>query len=132
MDGNCADAEFRREKSQKNFLEIGVVKLYKFIGEAVEYWETWDNDDGSHNFHWGGLGTKGELRTVQAPVGTDPTVVLQRQINAVIALGFKPIDIEDHFTLIIEFAVDGMGNADDIAKRHRLENRMNETLGWTG
>lgn len=25
-----------------------------------------------------------------------------------------------------------MGDAKDIEKRHRLEDRMNETLGWTG
>jgi len=43
-----------------------------------------------------------------------------------------PVDPEDHFTLLIEYADDGMGSGEDVDKRHRLEDRMNETLGWTG
>ncbi|HEY1717808.1 MAG TPA: hypothetical protein VGH42_05860, partial [Verrucomicrobiae bacterium] len=31
-----------------------------------------------------------------------------------------------------EYAIEGMGNATDLKKRHGLEERMNETLGWTG
>ena len=33
---------------------------------------------------------------------------------------------------MIEYKVDGFGNEADLDKRHRLEDRMNETLGWTG
>ena len=29
-------------------------------------------------------------------------------------------------------AINGMGSKDDVEKRHRLEDRLNETLGWTG
>jgi hypothetical protein len=47
-------------------------------------------------------------------------------------LGFRPVDIDDHCTLLIEYTVDGMGAKDDVEKRHRLESRMSETLGWTG
>ena len=46
--------------------------------------------------------------------------------------GFHPIELEDHYTLLIEFAVDGMGSPEDIDKRYRLQDRMDETLGWTG
>lgn len=44
--------------------------------------------------------------------------------------GFRPID--DEFTLLIEYAVDGMGSKEDVEKRHRLQDKMNETLGWAG
>ena len=33
---------------------------------------------------------------------------------------------------MVEYAVGGMGTKADLEKRHRLEDRMNETLGWTG
>ena len=33
---------------------------------------------------------------------------------------------------MIEYEIDGGGDSDDLSKRHRLEERMNETLGWTG
>ena len=34
--------------------------------------------------------------------------------------------------MLIEYPVDGMGTTKDLDKRHKLEERMNETLGWTG
>ena len=33
---------------------------------------------------------------------------------------------------MIEFEVDGMGSPEDVDRRHRLQDRMSETLGWTG
>ena len=46
--------------------------------------------------------------------------------------GFGAVPLEDHAVLIIEYAVDGFGTDKDLDKRHALENRMNELLGWTG
>jgi hypothetical protein len=40
--------------------------------------------------------------------------------------------MDDHDILLVEYPIDGMGTGDDLKKRHRLEDRMNETLGWTG
>ena len=57
---------------------------------------------------------------------------VQRKIAELRAEGFKEIEPEDHFTLMIEYAINGMGNSADLKKRHRLEDLMNETLGWTG
>jgi hypothetical protein len=54
------------------------------------------------------------------------------KIDQKVAEGFNPIDPADHYTLLIEYAVEGMGNATDVEKRHRLQDRMSETLGWTG
>jgi len=46
--------------------------------------------------------------------------------------GFAPIDQEDHAILLIEYAVDGLGTKQQLKKRHALQGRMDETLGWTG
>ena len=46
--------------------------------------------------------------------------------------GYPPLNEEDFSILLIEYAIDGMGNKKDLEKRHALEDRMNETLGWTG
>lgn len=43
-----------------------MLKLYRFSDEKKEYWETWDNDNGSDTVHWGELGTRGESRTVKS------------------------------------------------------------------
>jgi hypothetical protein len=55
-----------------------------------------------------------------------------RVLQPAIDNGFCPTDHRDHFTLMIELSVDGMGTGADADKRHRLEKRMNEILGWTG
>ena len=42
------------------------------------------------------------------------------------------MSIEDHQRLLIEYSADGMGSLKDLHKRHALEERMQQTLGWTG
>ena len=109
-----------------------MLKLYRFTDAKKDYWETWDNEDDSHTVHWGELGTTGQSKTVKSTLLEKAEATIQKEIDTLVAQGFHPIDIEDHITLLIEYAVDGMGSRDDVEKRHRLEERMNETLGWTG
>jgi len=109
-----------------------MLKLYRFSETKKEYWETWGNEDGSHTVHWGELGTTGQSKTVKATFLKKAEASIQSEIDTLVAQGFHPIDDEDHITLLIEYAVDGMGTGKDVEKRHRLEERMNETLGWTG
>ena len=109
-----------------------MLKLYRFTDDKKEYWETWESGKGSHTVHWGVLGTKGESKTVKSSLMSKAEKVIQSEIDGLVSQGYRPIDLEDHFTLMIEYAVDEMGSKDDVEKRHRLESRMNETLGWTG
>ncbi len=109
-----------------------VLKLYRRSNDTVEYWETWDNDDGSHTVHFGTLGTTGESRVVKSSLTRKAQRVIQEEIDVRVAEGYCPIELDDHAILLIEYAVDGMGHTRDLDKRHRLEDRMNELLGWTG
>ena len=105
-------------------------KLYKFDGPSKKYWETWDNGDGTHTVHWGNLGEKGQSKNVRNSLLKKATKSIQAEVHKQIADGFHPCD-ELH-TLLVEYEVEGFGTPDDLDKRHRLEDRMNETLGWTG
>ncbi len=58
--------------------------------------------------------------------------IIQKEIDSLVVQGYRPFEEEDHATLLIEYAVEGMGTENDVEKRHRLEAHMNETLGWTG
>jgi hypothetical protein len=107
-----------------------VLKLYKPTDLKKEYWETRDNDDGSHTVHWGELGTTGQFKEVKGSLLKKSEKIIQKEVDELVSNGFRPI--EDEFTLLIEYAVDGMGSKKDVEKRHRLQDRMNETLGWTG
>lgn len=109
-----------------------MLKLYRLTPEKREYWETWDNGKGSHTVHWGVLGTRGESKTIKSTASAKAETEIQKEIDSLVAEGFRPIDPEAHFTLLIEYAIEEMGSRQDIDKRHRLEDRMNETLGWTG
>jgi hypothetical protein len=107
-----------------------VLKLYKFTSSEKCYWETWDHDDGTHTVHWGALGSRGQTKEVKGSLFKKPEKIIQAEIDQLMSEGFTPI--KDESILLIEYAVDGMGSKADIEKRHRLEERMNETLGWTG
>lgn len=109
-----------------------MLKLYRLTPEKKEYWETWDNGKGTHTVHWGVLGTRGETKTIRSASSLKAETVIQQEIDGLVAAGFRPVEPEAHFTLLIEYTVDGMGTRQDVDKRHRLEERMNETLGWTG
>lgn len=60
---------------------------------------------------------------------TETTV--QKEIDAHIANGFRPIAIEGHVTLILKYFVDGMVTQSHVNKRHLLETLLDEALGWT-
>jgi hypothetical protein len=109
-----------------------MLKLYRFTDTVKEYWETWGNDDGSQMVHWGELGTKGSSKTVKSSLLNSAKKQIQKEIDSFVEQGFAPVEIDDHAILMIEYAVEGMGSPADLDKRHRLEERMNETLGWTG
>ncbi len=107
-----------------------MLKLYKLTNSKKEYWETWDNGDGSHTVHWGELGTTGQSKEVKSSLLRKPEKIIQKEVDEMVSNGFIPI--EEEFTLLIEYAVDGMGTKEDVEKRYRLQDRMNETLGWAG
>jgi hypothetical protein len=109
-----------------------MLKLYKFTPDSKQYWETWDNLDGTHTVHWGTLGEKGESTIIQKSAGRKPEILIQQEIDGLMAEGYRPITVDERRTLLIEYTVDGGGNDEDLQKRHRLEDRMSETLGWTG
>ena len=109
-----------------------MLKLYRGSPEITHYWETWDNKDGSHTVHWGRLGDTGQSKRVESSASEDASKLVQSEKDERISEGFRPLAPEEHRILLIEFAVDGHGDGEDLSKRHSLEDRLDETLGWTG
>jgi hypothetical protein len=108
-----------------------MLKLYNRTGRAIEYHEAWV-DDRKVVEHWGKLGERGSTRehVLMSKMSAEDNV--RRVLASALAQGFEPIDIDEHATLLVEYRVDGMGSTRDVDKRHALEDRLNETLGWTG
>ena len=104
-------------------------KLYKKIDGELHYWESWDNQDGkSATVHWGKVGERGEDKVIKSDIFSNYQKKVQKEIDKL--NGYT--EIEDQYTLLIEYNVEGMGEGKDVDKRHALEDRMQETLGWTG
>ncbi len=109
-----------------------MIKLYRSSGPTIHYWETWAQDDRRHIVHWGELGTRGMSKTVKSTFLRKAQHIVQKEIDERLRQGYQPLPDEDHAILMIEYGVAGFGTSADLDKRHRLEQRMNETLGWTG
>jgi len=108
-----------------------MLKLYRLSDTEKSYWETWENN-GEHTVHWGQLGTRGDFKHLTSSPDREATAVIQDEVHQKAREGFRPIESDHHFILLIEYPVEGMGTAQDIEKRHKLQARMNDTLGWTG
>jgi hypothetical protein len=109
-----------------------MIKLFRRQdGRVTAYHEAWVHGTKIVE-HWGSLGEKGSTREHRLDKKISEEENIQRVLAVALSQGFEPIDVEHHAVLLIEYRVDGMGSSVDLDKRHALEDRMSETLGWTG
>jgi hypothetical protein len=109
-----------------------VIKLYRReAGKVVAYHEAWIHGS-KITEHWGTLGERGETCEHGLDEKLSQHDNLQKVLAKALAAGYEPVDVDDHGILLIEYPVKDIGTTKDLDKRHALEERMNETLGWTG
>ena len=109
-----------------------MIKLYLKDGKRVtHYHEAWAEENEIIE-HWGRIGTEGRTRKHPKAPGVSEATQLRRMLLDARERGYKPIRADRHKTLIIEYAVKGMGSVKDIEKRYALEELMNGFLGWMG
>lgn len=110
-----------------------MLKLYKRVSDNLHYWEAWTE---AHNNvaveHWGVVGERGEFVNHPLPKKYKEATLLKSVLAKANEAGYEPIDDDQLAVLLVEYKVDGFGTAEDLQKRHSLEDRLNETLGWTG
>ena len=108
------------------------MKLYKRVDGKLHFWETWDINDKTGATNKGIVGQRGDYKEIKSGLFSSFRKEIQKEIDNYCKDGYMEVNIEDYFTLLIEFTVEGMGTSKDVEKRTRLQDRMNETLGWTG
>jgi hypothetical protein len=108
-----------------------MLKLYKRIDGDLHYHEAWSSGDQIIE-HWGRVGTRGDQ--VEHPL-SDPTVeddAIEAILRKAREQGFRESDENELPFLTIEFEIAQEGSSTALDKRHRLEARLDELLGWTG
>lgn len=109
-----------------------MIKLYLREGRRIaRYHEAWAEAKVLID-HSGVVGTKGVVRRVPREPGRSEQAEVRAFLAPARELGYKPLRHAQHRVLLIEYRVRGMGTAKDLHKRHDLEDRMNELLGWRG
>jgi hypothetical protein len=108
-----------------------MIKLYLQTESPMRYHEAWING-AKITEHWGFVGEHGETREHKKDRNKSDEENLLNVLAEPLENGFTLFDEDDLSVLMIEYAIDGMGNSKDLKKRHSLEDRMNETLGWNG
>jgi hypothetical protein len=116
----------------KKFNQKNMLKLYKKIDDQLFYWETWDKDSKTGIIHWGVVGEKGESKEIKSGLFSSFRKPIQKEIELKINEGYTEFDDDENVYLEIEYVIDGFGTEADLDKRHRLESKMDEVLGWTG
>ena len=109
-----------------------MLKLYKLIDNQLNYWETWDKDEKTAIIHWGIVGQRGQDKEVRSGFFSNFRKTVQKEIEEKLNEGYYEIDEDKVSFLEIEYKIEGFGNENDLDKRHRLEEEIDEVLGWTG
>jgi hypothetical protein len=83
--------------------------------------------------HWGVVGERGQSKQIKYGFFSNfRRTVVQKEIDKKISQGYREFDENRFSYLEIEYNIEEFGTEQDLAKRHRLEEKMNEILGWTG
>ena len=112
--------------------KTNMLKLYKKINNELHFWETWDKSEKIGIIHWGKVGEEGKDREVKSIGEINFRNEIQKEIDEKLNEGYAQIEMENHRILLIEYKVEGMGNTEDLNKRSKLQERMDQTLGWVG
>ena len=111
--------------------ENAMLKLYRMTEGVPEYWEAWATAT-EITIHCGKLGEEGESRELPIQPGINPNDTIELEAKPIRAAGFKPLKRPQLDSIVIQYKVDGHGSTDDLDKRIKVEELMNERLGWTG
>jgi hypothetical protein len=105
-------------------------KTYRKGDAGLEYWEAWTSDEGVVE-HRGLCGDAGTCRTLPPRRSALETLAASKADAQ--SHGFKVISDARHQTVTVDLkATDGEAWAGLLARRHALEDWLNEELGWTG
>lgn len=108
-----------------------MLKLYKSVKDRIHYWEIWKQNT-KLVVHTGWVGHWGKTKKVDIAPGESERTAIKRYAVTPRENGYAPISDDEHKVLIVQYAVEGWGDGDDLTFREEVYELMNEDLGWTG
>lgn len=109
-----------------------MIKLYKKVGDQFHYWEAW-NRGGDIVIHRGRVGERGETEAVPLPHGATAEDSIESLAIQSRSQGYVEADEEEPFWITITYKLTtAWGAVEDLERRHKIEELLNEELGWTG
>ena len=93
---------------------------------------TWDKDEKTAIVHWGIVGKIGQDKEVKSGIFSNFRKTVQKEIDEKLKEGYAEFNEDNYSFLEIEYKIDGFSTDQDLDKRHRIEEKMDEFLGWTG
>jgi hypothetical protein len=106
-----------------------IVKLYKSVNGALNFHEAWiDHEEVIE--HWGTVGERGSVR--RHPLGKERSLTIEGVLAAPIKEGYERPKEADYSVIQVQYSIKGKDVHDQLKRRHALEDRLNQVLGWTG
>ena len=111
-----------------------MLKLYKRTPKSIKYWEAWKGLNSPFIvIHYGTVGKKGRNRQVKIPSNVPSDKFIAEQSEPLRADGYAEAAPEEHTQVVLQYrTVDFTATTDELDARHRVEDLLNECLGWTG
>lgn len=109
-----------------------MLKLYKEINGKLHYWETWKESRKKGVIHSGIVGQEGEKRTIKSGIFNTVHAKIEKEIRSCVREGYREIEIDDHYILLVEYKINDWGTPEDIQKRFDLQDALQEILSRIG
>jgi predicted DNA-binding WGR domain protein len=113
-------------------LVMAIMKLYLHEnGRVTRYCEAWVHGSKVVR-HWGQLGERGESLVLPRRPEFSEEEDIARVLQPWRKRGYTAIDQADLSLVDVVYRIVGFGTPQDLEKRHALQDRLSELLGWTG
>jgi hypothetical protein len=108
-----------------------MVKLFRKTRSVIEYWEVW-KDGNRLVVHFGVVGDRGGWHLAEKPPIEREDDTIERLSDDIKKKGFAESPPSGFVDLVIQYPIAEFTSEEDAEKRHRMEEILDEELGWTG
>ncbi|MGA7323102.1 MAG: hypothetical protein WBX25_01140 [Rhodomicrobium sp.] len=124
-------ATIAKAESTPKRVPLRLFKLYRRIDGRLHYREAWAREKEVFE-HWGECGTRGQVRHHPILDDSQAQKLLRNLQKEARLADYRPIPPSRHQTLVVEYQIDGFGDAKDLTFRHAAEDLLDNHLGWLG